>query len=108
MSAKNLIFFIFLINLSYMKLIQAQNYNGTTSNIEQIFIGRCFYFLNILHNQNNLINASNYNCSNLWSSFKTAITNKSPCNIKISDFDDFLLKANHPIQPNTSVFWSGT
>ena len=82
--------------------------NGTTSNIEQIFMGRCYYFINIQQISNCDIIPSDYDCTQIFKSFKTALVGKAPCNVTISDFDDFLKLASHPIAANTSVFWSGT
>ena len=81
--------------------------NGTTSNIEQIFMGRCYYFIKIQQSTNCDINPANYNCSQIFISFKTALVGKDPCSVTIGDFDDFLKLVYHPIAANTSVFWSG-
>ena len=82
--------------------------NGTTANIGEIFMGRCYYFLNILQSSNCNINPANYNCTTIFASFKTALVGKAPCSVSTSDFDNFLSLVNHPIPADTSLFWSGT
>ena len=82
--------------------------NGTTPSFDQIFLGRCFYFLNIQQNSNCDINPANYDCSAILAAFKSAIVGKDPCSVTISDFNKFLSLASHPIPQNGSLFWSGT
>ena len=81
---------------------------ATTPDIQDIFIGRCHYFLNILHATNCDIVAANYDCDAIWQTFRTAVVAKDPCDVKISDFDNFLTLVDHPIPVNKSIFWSGT
>ena len=82
--------------------------NGTTKNIESIFKGRCNYFINVQQAFNCDIDPSNYDCDIIWQSFKSIVTTKTPCDLKIQDLDNFLNLVNHNIAPNTSIFWSGT
>ena len=84
------------------------SYNGTTKNIEQIFKGRCHYFLNILQRTNCFIKSTAYNCSEIWSDFSKIVVGKDPCDLKVDDFERFLNMVDHPIMVNTSLFWSGT
>jgi hypothetical protein len=84
------------------------NYNGTTPDFKQIFIGRCYYFLNILHADDCAIQESNINCTQLYLDYEKVIIGKEACDIHIDDFNDFLNGTNHPIEVDTSVFWSGT
>ena len=81
---------------------------GTTKNIHQIFLGRCYNFLNEHPNSKIEISASNYNCNAIWTSFINAVVNKTPCNIKIDDFQEFLRLVNHKIPKGIITFWSGT
>jgi hypothetical protein len=83
-------------------------YNGTTRNIQQIFLGRCYYFLNILQKDNCLINANDYSCNDIWNEFYNVIKGKEPCSLTIDSFSRLLTLANQTIPPNTSLFWSGT
>ena len=70
-------------------------------------MGRCYYFLEIQQSKNCDIIPGNYDCPKIFTSFKTALVGKDPCDVTISDFDNFLKLVYHPIAANTSVFWSG-
>ncbi|RNA37464.1 ADP-ribosyl cyclase cyclic ADP-ribose hydrolase 1 [Brachionus plicatilis] len=83
-------------------------YNGTTKNFKDIVLGRCFYYINSLHKDNCEINSANLNCSLIWDEFYRVIVNKSPCQVSIEDFDQFVHLTSHPYSNEKSVFWSGT
>ncbi len=114
----SLIYFMFVASLLIQTTTQIgpllknskcrNTYNGTTHNIEQIFLGRCFYFLNILQLSNCNLNDTVYDCNSIWTVFQSVVVGKDPCDLKISDFDDLLKMVDHYIAPNTSLFWSGT
>ena len=82
--------------------------NGTTLNFEQIFLGRCFYFIHVLHATDCDIQAMNISCTELYNQFAAAVLDKDPCDIKMEDFNRFLDLAEHPIGVNLTMFWSGT
>ena len=84
------------------------SYNATTVGIKEIFIGRCYYFLNVLQKTNCEIDPRNYDCLAIWNEFEKVIIGKEPCSIKIEDFDKFLELVNHPIPESKTLFWSGT
>lgn len=84
------------------------DYNGTTPYIEEILIGRCHYFLNTIHKGECNFNPENYNCTEIWNTFKNIVVGKDPCDIKIDEFDGLLNALDHDIKTNTSLFWSGT
>ena len=81
--------------------------NGTTRNLEQIFKGRCHYFLNLRHNADCFLNTSSYNCTHIWTAFKSAVIGKTPCNVTMEDYAPFLRSVNHSIPANATLFWSG-
>ena len=116
-----LFFLIYLQIVSHVQLKRLVNFNqkakseffskktvGTTKNIQDIFIGRCYNFLNKHQNSHLGIVTSNYNCNTIWSKFFKAIISKKPCNLQVEDFHEFLGLVNHSIPENLSVFWSGT
>jgi hypothetical protein len=81
------------------------NVNGTTLSIKDIFIGRCYYFINVLQKQNCEFDSKKYNCTTIWDSFYTiSLKNKQ----NISDYDTYLDLVDQKIPANTSLFWSGT
>ena len=121
---RNLTFFVYLngILLSQQVIFTYQSserndssaysfisiYNATTNGIKYIFIGRCSYFLNVLHKRNCEIDPSKYDCLEIWNEFHNAIVGKEPCSIKLDDFNKFFSLTNHPIPENKTLFWHGT
>lgn len=81
--------------------------NGTTPDFEQIILGRCYYFVNVLHKKDCSVRDAKINCTELMNEFNRAILGKEPCEVEISDFDRFLELANHSIGANSTLFWSG-
>jgi hypothetical protein len=73
--------------------------------LKEIFIGRCFYFYNILKKTECFIIDKNYDCPKIWLKFEETVK-KSNCNV--SDFDDLFKLTDHNIPENETVFWSGT
>ena len=60
---------------------------GTTKHIREIFLGRCWDFV---QNKNaNLLQPENINCDRLWASFFKAFAYKNPCQAKRDDYQDF-------------------
>lgn len=84
------------------------DYKGSTPEIESIFIGRCSYFVNVLHSGDCDIKNEDFNCTAIWDEFSNAILSQEPCDVSISSFDGLFQIANHTIKPNTTLFWSGT
>jgi hypothetical protein len=82
--------------------------NGTTENIREIFLGRCYYFLNILNRDHPFINNFNYDCPIIWQIFKNANIGKNPLKIDIRDYENFLVSVDQFIPTNKSLFWSET
>ena len=99
--------FICFFKSSYQSCHSSTNYTGTTPNIQEIFIGRCHDFLNVLRINDCDIDVSKYDCQRIWESFSSPIIGKEPCSLRMSDFDDFFQYTNHPIANNTILFWSG-
>lgn len=83
-------------------------YNGTTPNFKEIFLGRCFYFLNILQKDNCKIDANNYDCGKIFDQLSKTVLNKDPCQITEKDYEAFLSMTYHDIGANNTLFWSGT
>jgi len=100
--------YLFCFQLVHISCYCSSTYNATTSNLEEIFIGRCHYFLNVLHKQTCFINATNYNCDEIWNSFSSVVIGKNPCDVKIDDYNRFLNLTYHEIPENKILFWTGT
>ena len=78
---------------------------GTTPYIKEIFLGKCYYYIEILQVQNINFNSSYYNCSFIWEKFY-GLSKNSSCTIE--DFDEFFKYSDQNIIKSRSVFWSGT
>jgi hypothetical protein len=78
---------------------------GTTRQLREIFIGRCFYFINVLQKQSCDFDSTKYNCNSIWDTFYN-ISKKNTQ--KIADYDPLLALTDQVIPVNTSLFWSGT
>ena len=84
-------------------------YNGTTGNLREIVIGRCYDFLNTMHKDIKCQEITNkYDCIDIWNKFNIATIGKDPCDIKMEDYNDFFRATDHLIKANSSLFWSGT
>ncbi|XP_033110312.1 ADP-ribosyl cyclase/cyclic ADP-ribose hydrolase 1-like [Anneissia japonica] len=86
---------------------------GTTHNIQDIFIGRCIQYSNIVTpvNGNWLIDeafSKSLDCNNLYTQFETAFANKDPCAIEDNAFEPFVLSVSQVLPANQALFWSGT
>lgn len=104
------IFLIFVVipnQTSQMGTCQSE-FNGSTPQLEQIFKGKCYYYINVLRIRNCDIQISKFNCNLIWDEFSKVILNKNPCDVNINSFDRLMQLTNHSIKPNTSLFWSGT
>lgn len=78
---------------------------GTTQQIKDIVIGRCYYFINVLQKNNCYFDSKKYNCNTVWDLFYSASLTNSR---NISDYKNFLDSVDQDIPENTSLFWSGT
>ena len=78
--------------------------SGTSLGIKEIFIGRCFYFINIVQKKNCEFHSKKYNCTEIWDLFYSISVKNSK---NISDYNPFLDLVDHIIPENKSLFWSG-
>jgi ADP-ribosyl cyclase 1 len=107
----NRIFIFYLSVFGFTKQVIAEcklKNNGTTKNLKEIFMGRCYSFLNLRQGSNCHIDPKNYNCTKIWQTFEAASTGKTPCNIHVNDYENFLNLVNHSIPVNSTFFYSGT
>lgn len=81
---------------------------GTTQNFEEIFIGKCQYFINVVQKNNCHIQKANFDCHVIWDEFKQAVLNKNPCDLKIQTFSKLVEITKHSIPNDLSLFWCGT
>ncbi|XP_067868300.1 ADP-ribosyl cyclase/cyclic ADP-ribose hydrolase 2-like [Heterodontus francisci] len=76
---------------------------GSTANLKEIMIGRCFNYIRVINPS-----AGNKDCSKLWEAFLCAFSKKDPCLITKDDYKPFLDLAGHDIPINQAIFWSQT
>ncbi|CAH2299846.1 ADP-ribosyl cyclase cyclic ADP-ribose hydrolase 2 [Pelobates cultripes] len=74
--------------------------DGTTPNLGEIIIGRCYDYIETVNPS-----AGRKNCSEIWEAFKSAFVNKDPCSIFPSDYELYINLTFHNIPPNKSFFW---
>nr|DBA29301.1 TPA: hypothetical protein GDO54_009539 [Pyxicephalus adspersus] len=68
---------------------------GTTPNLEDIVIGRCYDYIATV---NPSVGARN--CSAIWAAFRSAFLSKDPCSVFPSDFELFINLTHHDIPAN--------
>ncbi|EDO33931.1 predicted protein [Nematostella vectensis] len=79
---------------------------GTSKHIREIFLGRCWYF--VQQKDSGLVNPESVNCNELWEAFSKAFAYKKPCNVTEEDYRPFFeLYKEAPIY-NKVMLWSGT
>ena len=96
---------------SYEEIDDLSSFNsleGTTENFRDIFIGRCYNYIEVVQLDNEQFNASKYNCVEIFNEFKRVNVGRNPCDIKVDDYSRFLSLTNEYIAPNTTLLWSGT
>ncbi|XP_069782133.1 ADP-ribosyl cyclase/cyclic ADP-ribose hydrolase 2 isoform X2 [Narcine bancroftii] len=76
---------------------------GSTTNLQQIMMGRCFDYLEIVNPS-----AGKKDCVKIWEEFLKAFSGKDPCNVRKEDYEQFLKLTDHDIPVNQSIFWSRT
>ncbi|XP_043918141.1 ADP-ribosyl cyclase/cyclic ADP-ribose hydrolase 2-like isoform X2 [Protopterus annectens] len=103
---------VFLINLlsahtdnssDIAKLQTEWHGPGTTLDLKEIILGRCYNYIRTINPALNYVN-----CTNVWEAFQNVFVNKDPCDIKKEDYSDFMELTRHPIPCGMSVFWSKT
>ncbi|KAM8939537.1 ADP-ribosyl cyclase/cyclic ADP-ribose hydrolase 2-like [Pelodytes ibericus] len=73
---------------------------GTTPNLEEIIIGRCYEYSEIVNPS-----VGRKNCSEIWEAFKAVFIRKDPCSISPSDYELYINLTFHHIPENKSLFW---
>lgn len=80
---------------------------GTTLNIKNIFLGRCYQYQEIASSR--IWKPRTKDCGLLWDTFKSAFAYKDPKLITRADYKPFFDLAKDTTLPaNKSVLWSGT
>ncbi|XDV47181.1 hypothetical protein PO909_016881 [Leuciscus waleckii] len=53
---------------------------GTTPNLKQIVIGRCYEYVTLVNPH------PRYNCEEIWQEFEKAVVRRSPCDVRVKDY----------------------
>ncbi|KAL7835232.1 hypothetical protein SRHO_G00275790 [Serrasalmus rhombeus] len=53
---------------------------GTTPNLKHIVIGRCYDYITLVKP------SSRYNCEDIWREFEEAVVRRSPCSVRVKDY----------------------
>ncbi|EDV29266.1 uncharacterized protein TRIADDRAFT_51409 [Trichoplax adhaerens] len=77
--------------------------SGTTHNIKEIFIGRCYGYIAL----QNFTLRPGVTCPSLWQEFSRVFVNREPCEVDPTQYSRFLIESSSPVPPNKALFWSG-
>lgn len=98
---------VFLAIVCFLQIENVFSSPGSTLNIKNIFIGRCFEYEELT--KGTLIEPVKVNCTHLWTLFSRAWTYKDPQSIVLSDYETFLEAAKQTNLPEDKILlWSGT
>lgn len=88
---------------------QCARSNGSTYNLKEIVIGRCYEFINVLNVKNcDYVDRLDFDCQDIWDQYSFALVGKAPCSVGMADFDNFIAAVDHSVPRNKTLFWSGT
>nr|XP_002709568.2 ADP-ribosyl cyclase/cyclic ADP-ribose hydrolase 2 [Oryctolagus cuniculus] len=73
---------------------------GTSRNLESIFLGRCAEYSSLLLSPAE----REKNCTAIWEAFKVVL-DKDPCSVLPSDYDLFINLSRHALPRDKSLFW---
>ncbi|XP_068123735.1 ADP-ribosyl cyclase/cyclic ADP-ribose hydrolase 2 [Hyperolius riggenbachi] len=73
---------------------------GTTPNLENIIIGRCYDYIETVNPS-----VGEKNCSAIWDAFKSAFVSKDPCSVLPSDYELYINLTLHDIPSDKTLFW---
>lgn len=73
---------------------------GTSPNLESIFLGRCDEYSSQLLSPEE----REKNCTAIWEAFKVVL-DKDPCSVLPSDYDLFINLSKHALPRDKSLFW---
>ncbi|XP_078535105.1 ADP-ribosyl cyclase/cyclic ADP-ribose hydrolase 1-like [Lissotriton helveticus] len=105
---------VFLIGVVVLAFLLAKNHhasltpenwqgNGTTGNLYEIFLGRCYEYITMINPD-----AGNKDCRKMLQMLETSVMNKNQCDITAVDYQTFMEVSSYPILCNRSLFWSKT
>ncbi|KAJ1214265.1 hypothetical protein NDU88_001890 [Pleurodeles waltl] len=95
----------FLLVKNHHKSMPPENWhgNGTTENLYEIFLGRCYEYITMINPA-----AGNKDCRKMLQMLETSVMNKNQCDITAADYQKLIEVSSYPIPCNRSLFWSKT
>ncbi|XP_007662462.1 ADP-ribosyl cyclase/cyclic ADP-ribose hydrolase 1 [Ornithorhynchus anatinus] len=78
---------------------------GTTENLQEIILGRCFNFIRTV----NPDQQRDIDCVRIWKTFKNGFIQKNPCEITVKDYQPLMELAAHSankVPCNKTLLWS--
>ncbi|OWF44433.1 ADP-ribosyl cyclase/cyclic ADP-ribose hydrolase-like [Mizuhopecten yessoensis] len=78
--------------------------SGTTPGIQNIFLGRCLAYQEIIKPYPQ----TTVDCNSLWVKFTTSFEGKEPCGLTSKDYSDFIETSLSSLPEDKAMFWSGT
>ncbi|XP_030048048.1 ADP-ribosyl cyclase/cyclic ADP-ribose hydrolase 1 [Microcaecilia unicolor] len=76
---------------------------GTTRNLQEIIVGRCYDYVRAASPW-----IGEKNCAHIWEEFQNVFVYKNPCSVMKEDYQRLMDLTSHPIPCNKSMFWSKT
>uniref|UniRef100_W5KGC3 ADP-ribosyl cyclase/cyclic ADP-ribose hydrolase n=1 Tax=Astyanax mexicanus TaxID=7994 RepID=W5KGC3_ASTMX len=75
---------------------------GTTPHLKHIVIGRCYDYIT-------LVNPSfRYNCEDIWREFEEAVVRRTPCSVRVKDYQRMFRAVPQTLPCDRLLFWSKT
>ncbi|KAJ8278295.1 hypothetical protein GJAV_G00086070 [Gymnothorax javanicus] len=98
----SLIFGLLLLPTLSLTVTQWQG-AGTTPDLQQVIIGRCYNYIRIVNPS-----VGEKNCAEIWRAFRDAFIFKDPCSVSPADYQNFISLSLHEVPPNKALFWEKT
>lgn len=76
---------------------------GTTPNIKEIIIGRCYDFQETQSNGKNPLLSVDVDCEELWEVFNNTIAYQDPCNITVETYEELFDIMNNGVHIRDKV-----
>ncbi|KAL2085996.1 hypothetical protein ACEWY4_019316 [Coilia grayii] len=75
---------------------------GTTPNLKHIVIGRCYNYITLISA------GSRYDCEGIWREFEEAVVRRTPCSVRMKDYQRMFRATPQTLPCDKLLFWSKT
>ncbi|CAL1597349.1 unnamed protein product [Knipowitschia caucasica] len=90
------------VTLLLLGLCQSGNQLGTTPNIKDIVIGRCYNYITLVNP------GVRYDCEDIWRHFEAVVLRQPSCNVTVDDYRTLFRLMTQTWPCGTGLFWSKT